>query len=276
MSKIIANMIKGFRKKFQKPMYSDNSASLGWLQEKMIKHQDNVELKNVHLNGINFYYKNPFEFLHTYKELFIAESYKFRANQNAPIIIDCGSNIGLSVLYFLKTHPQAIIHAYEPDDDNFEILKKNCAPFESANLQLHKAAVWNADGTVSFNASATEASHIVDDKSQNTKSVSCVRLKNLLLQYDTINFLKLDIEGAEWEVMQDIKNELTRVQNFFLEYHGKTMETFKLAKMMAILEGSGFQVYVQNAADSLKHPFVQQETGLRYDVQLNLYCFRKT
>jgi hypothetical protein len=75
-------------------------------------------------------------------------------------------------------------------------------------------------------------------------------------------------------VIRDCAGDLRKVQNLFLEYHGKTNETRKLIEIFEILEKAGFAIYVQNAADNLQYPFVNKTTDTIYDVQLNLYCYK--
>ena len=91
---------------------------------------------------------------------------------------------------------------------------------------------------------------------------------------DAVDFLKMDIEGAEFEVVKDCAPHLHKIENFFLEYHGKASETHKLNELLEIVENAGFKVYIKMAADNLKHPFAQKETGTIYDVQLNIFCYK--
>ena len=84
----------------------------------------------------------------------------------------------------------------------------------------------------------------------------------------------MDIEGAEYEVMEDISDQLGNVQNLFLEYHGKVEDTKKLTRLLNIVQEAGFSVYIRNAADNLDHPFIQVRTGTIYDVQLNIFCYK--
>jgi hypothetical protein len=54
-------------------------------------------------------------FLHGYQEIFEEECYSFNASSSYPFIIDCGSNIGLSIIYFKRQYPNARIIGFEPD-----------------------------------------------------------------------------------------------------------------------------------------------------------------
>lgn len=246
---------------------------LSWFNIKLLKHQEDVSEKVFHIGDLVIHYRRPYELLHTYTEIFANEIYKFRAGKDAPLVLDCGTNIGMSMLYFKKLYPKARLVAFEPDAANFSLLQKNAKANNLSDVTLHNAAVWTANGTLSFSSAGSEASHVTTDGSGG-QLVQSIRLADILSAEETIDFLKIDIEGAEWPVVQDCASYFNKVQHLFLEYHGKTSESGKLAGLMEIIARSGFSVYVQNAADALPSPFLNKTTNTIYDVQLNLYCFK--
>lgn len=247
--------------------------ALSWYTIKVLKHQDDQKEKQVQLGQHKVYYRRPYELLHTYTEIFTNGIYRFRAARENPLVIDCGSNIGIGLLNYKTQYPQARIIGFEPDKGNFELLQKNIRHNNLDGVTLHQAAVWTSNGTISFSSEASEASHISEDGTGG-QIVAAMRLADILKAEEKVDFLKIDIEGAEWPVIQDCAPYLHKVDNLFLEYHGKTGETAKLAGIMQILEMAGYAVYVQNAADNLSRPFLQKTTDTIYDVQLNLYCFK--
>lgn len=250
-----------------------NFRKLPWVQEKILKHQDDQTIKKANFDKFTVYYKRPYELLHTYKEIFEREIYRFTPGSSSPVIVDCGSNIGLSVLYYKQLSPGATIIAFEPDENNFQLLSKNVGVNNLTNVTLRKEAVWKQNGKISFSANETEASHISNEESS-ANLVASVRLKDVLENMEQIDLLKIDIEGAEWEVMQDCAQSLQSIQHLFLEYHGKATETHKLVNLLQIVKDAGFSVYLKMAADQMQHPFVEKTLPLPYDVQLNLFCYR--
>jgi len=273
MKKITANILKATIGKLPQLPQPAQPDELSWYNVKLLKHQEDVSEKVFQFPGMKVHYRRPYELLHTYTEIFSKGIYKFRAGKDAPLIIDCGANIGMSMLYFKKLYPKAQVIVFEPDTNNFSLLQKNAKENNLTDVTLHQSAVWTANGTLSFASNASEASHIATDGS-GSQIVQSVRLADLIAAADKIDFLKIDIEGAEWPVIQDCAPYLGKVSNLFLEYHGKTAETGKLSGIFQILENNGFAVYVQNAADALPHPFLNKTTNTIYDVQLNLYCFK--
>ncbi|HVZ58031.1 MAG TPA: FkbM family methyltransferase [Chitinophagaceae bacterium] len=273
MAKLAANIVKGIVKRLGRTRTTGRYPRLPWLQEKLLKHQDDQAEKQISLHRLRLHYKRPYEVIHTYRELFERELYAFPATCEDPVIIDCGSNIGLSVLFFKSQYPGARVLAFEPDPSNFALLEKNIAANGLQQVTAYRKAVWIRDGSIHFEASESEASHIREDGGSGTP-VACIRLATLLAGLERIDFLKMDIEGAESEVLEDCAGQLGRIGHLFIEYHGKAGETEKLSRMLQLFAGLGFRVYVKNAADSLPHPFLEKQTGTLYDVQLNLFCYR--
>jgi len=219
------------------------------------------------------YFKSPFEFLHNLSEIFIEEIYKIELPADA-LIFDCGANIGISVLYLKKRFPQSTIVAFEPDKQNFEILNLNVTSFELKNVELNNTAVWVENTLLSFSNDSSMSSKIENENTISTASlVKAIRLYDLINQQ--IDFLKIDIEGAEYKVLMDIETKLHYVQNMFFEYHGSFAQIGELTNIFTILNKHGFKYYIKEATPVYKHPFLRIEKDVPYDVQLNIFCFRK-
>ena len=268
----VTNIIKGISRRLTSNQ-RQNKSGLGWIQEKILKHQEDRQEKKIEIAGLKINYIRPYEVLHTYKDIFENKIYKFSASSDRPLIIDCGSNIGLSVLYYKTLYPNAEVIAYEPDKKNFQLLSKNISDNKLQHVTLHEAAIWIENGVIGFASNAAEGSSIANEGS-NIISVPSVRLADVLNKYDKIDFLKLDIEGAEDKVVNDCGSLLSKIENLFLEYHGTIHETEKLTMILKTLSGCGFKVYLNNAANHLQTPFYEKTSGTRHDVQLNLFCYR--
>jgi len=213
MSNLIANIVKGIIGKFKPKDAAGRFLDISWLEEKILKHEEDQQIKERKLPIGLIHYRRPYELLHTYRELFGKELYQFKSATEEPVILDCGSNIGLSVLYFKTIYPKARVWAFEPDATNYELLTKNIASNHLENVIAAAAAVWTMDGQINFSGNGSEASRIDENGASN--SVPCMRLKNLLSSFEQIDFLKMDIEGGEYKVLLDCADEIHRVQNFF-------------------------------------------------------------
>src|SRR5688572_14359002 len=85
-----------------------------------------------------FYFHDARCFYDSYLEIWKDEIYKFNPSSENPVIIDCGANMGVSVLFFAKEYPKARIIAFEPDAAIYDVLQKNIASFHLNHVELHK------------------------------------------------------------------------------------------------------------------------------------------
>lgn len=277
---IIPNLFKAVDKKFKAVFYKKQPAQISWSQAKYHKHLDDTTPKSISIDGVTFTYEHRHSLFHTYEEIFVREIYRFPGEQHnqRPVIIDCGANIGLSILYFKKIFPKATVIGFEPDPHNFELLQRNMGqnPSLNSDITLIKKALWINNNGITFQAEGTEGSKI-DEGSATASStrVETSDLREFMTGYDCIDFLKIDIEGAENKVIPAAKDQLHKVKNLFLEYHGKTHELPQLISLLNIVKEQGFSVYMSTAEDSIGMPFVQKHSNKNFDVQLNIFCFKE-
>jgi len=269
-----ANILKGIKNAFLK-LFSNpyRAAGLGIMDVKILKHLSPGKIYHRKIGNYNISFSNPQEFLHALKEIFAEKCYDQLLPRDA-YIIDCGSNIGLSILYLKSIAPEATIIGFEPDEANYELLKNNTQRNKLENITLHKAAVWTENTELSFEVTGSMGSAIALEKKENTIKVQALRLKDFLVQ--KVDFLKIDIEGAEYEVMKDISDSLHHVNNLFVEYHGTYRQNNELLEILDILNKKGFSFYIKEAASVYDRPFIPEKNGeWNYDVQLNIFCRRE-
>ena len=269
----LSNLFKGiYRRVFQTEAKSFSNLSIGWIQHKYLKHLPAGKTRTIKLEGGKFYFNAPQELLHGLQEIFIDQIYKQPLAPHAQIL-DCGANIGLSVIWLKQQYADARIIAFEPDPANFRLLEKNIASYKLHDVTCHNAAVWKEDTTRTFSAAGGMASGFTNTISKDTVSVPCLRLKHFL--QEPIDFLKLDIEGAEWEVLNDCASSLGMVKRIFVEYHGQFNEQEKLVNILNILKNAGFHYYLREAASLYPTPFDRTKSSEHpYQVQLNIFGFR--
>lgn len=271
----LKNITNGVQKKIKFLLANPyKEVNVNWITLKYYKHLPAGKIR-VHklFNNNLFFYSAP-ELLHGLREIFIDKIYKQHLVEN-PYIIDCGANIGMSVIYMKRQFPLAEIIAFEPDETNFSLLNKNINSFGYSNVLLYKEAIWNENTTLQFSNESSMGSKIEIDTTSNTIAVKAVRLKDFLNRQ--VDFLKIDIEGAENVVIKDIADNLHFVKNMFLEYHGTFDQNKELVKMINIISDAGFNFYIKEAASIYETPFYRTRNPYTsYDVQLNIFCFRKS
>lgn len=207
-------------------------------------------------------------FIWQYKEIFVDQSYRFNSDKKELTIIDCGSNIGLSALYYHQQYKNASIYCIEADQNIAEILDKNLKQNKCSANVIAKAA-WVHNKGVSFSSEGSDSGSI----GSNGNLVPSIDMNEFLNQFDEIDFLKMDIEGAENEVIPHCANSLKKVKNIFLEYHGDYKNEQKLNELLSILKNSGFHYYIKTE-NKRKSPFVNLHNDRMYDLQLNIYGYR--
>jgi len=138
-------------------------------------------------------------------------------------------------------------------------------------VELKNEAIWTANTELNFSAEGNMSSKI--SLQTTAHKVKAARLADFL--NTKIDFLKIDIEGAEYEVIKDIQPKLCNVNNLFLEYHGMFTTNEQLVEILNILQKNNFNFYIKEAHPCYKEPFMQQHRSGPYDVQLNIYCFKK-
>lgn len=269
----LRNVINGVQKKIQALTANPyRKVNISWSKLKYYKHLPPGKIRSHRLFNKALYFYNPTELLHGLREIFIENIYK-QDLPNKGFVIDCGANIGMSVIYMKQHFPNAEIIAFEPDETNFELLTKNIKSFGYSDVKLYKEAVWKENTTLLFSNEGSMGSKIEVDNNANTKEVKASRLKDFIDR--NVDFLKIDIEGAEYEVLKDIAGKLSFVNKIFLEYHGKFEQNNELTEMINIVRDAGFCFYIKEAAPIYTTPFSRiKNPNTDYDVQLNIFCFR--
>lgn len=220
-----------------------------------------------------FCYQSGLAFYETYKEIFENNIYEFKTNSSNPIIIDCGANMGLSVLYFSKKYPKAEIIAFEPDEAVLPFLEKNLRFQNINNIKLYKKAVWTEEAELKFYTDKGLGGRIgVGYKNQTPKIIKSIRLRDFLAKHVLIDLLKIDIEGSEYAVIQDCEDLLFNVNHIFIEYHSVNTEEQHLEDILNILKRQGFRYHLKESF-SRRKPFVEKMLICeRFDMAINIFA----
>ncbi len=215
---------------------------------------------------------DSFWYLHSLNELFIDEVYRFKSDKKTPLVIDCGSNIGLSIIYFKRLMPNAKVIGFEPDYEIYKILESNINQFGFKDVELHNKAVWKNSEPLFFKQNGNLGGHISTEKDCNIIQIRTQRLKDLLSQ--NVDFLKIDIEGAEFDILKDCEENLKNIDNIFVEYHSFHEKEQMIGELLLILKNAGFKIYIKEAWENMKNPFIEKK-GPYFDLQLNIFGYRR-
>jgi len=193
-----------------------------------------------------------------YKDLFLRQIYHFTVRRPKPLVLDCGSNIGMSILYFKHLCPTARIIGFEPDQSIQPYLFENLSRNNLSDVTIVRGALAATAGFGSFYSGdkygSCLADHAIADAAMpdlKTEVVPCVRLRDYLTE--PVDFLKMNIEGAEYEVLADCVDRLQVVNEMVIEYHHLPGLPRTLHKLLALLHEQGFEVLI-NDFDSETNP----------------------
>ena len=239
-----------------------------------LKNYPRFKIGQTKLLGREFFFPDNYGYLHSLEEIFRDEVYRFNSKKPDPFIIDAGANMGLSIAYFKQLYPDAKIVAFEPDPNIYKLLQQNINSLGYNEIDLRNTAAWNDDTTLTFfsEGSLAGSTEINLTKAGSPLTVKAERLKNWLLT-NQVDFLKIDIEGAENTVLFDLADALHRVEHLFLEYHSLVGKEQMLGEILTIIKKAGFRYYIKSALNTLRFPFTQRiKKG--FDMQLNIFCYR--
>jgi FkbM family methyltransferase len=215
---------------------------------------------------------DPGSFLLMSEEIFGRQTFQFSTDHPEPFIIDAGANIGLATIYFKQLYPSSHVLAFEPDPAIFEVLSKNVSQLGLQGVELINRALWKSCGTMQFWSEGSWSGRLASNGDAPNTEVKSVRLGDYIQR--PVQFLKMDIEGAEIDVLEECACKLHFVERLFLEYHSFADQPQRIETLFQILASAGFrvQIHPEFVADQ---PFVQRKSISGFDFQMKVFAFRE-
>lgn len=210
-------------------------------------------LRSFTLLGTEMHFTDPGAFQFLLGELFIDGTYG--ACQGTPVtILDCGSNIGMSILFFKSLWPDSRILGVEASPDTFALLRENVKSLP--HVSVRNAAVCDRRGTMSFYPSSpnslTGSTNALRSGGE-AALVESIPMSDLIS--GPIDLLKMDIEGSETAAFTELEasGKMPLIREMLIEYHYHLPgETHSLTEFLDRLSRCGFDYEL---AASLPHVF---------------------
>ena len=201
----------------------------------------------VELFGYKISFLDPGSFRYLCRRVSWTAPCYFQAETETPLFSICGSNIGMSILFFKKLYPKARIVAFEPDPFTFAALSTNISQNHLSEVQLHQAALGKFDGEIEFFRDAcTQSSSLMMStvrERHDGPSIEVPALKLSTFITSAVDLLKIDVEGAEFAVLTDLANagKLRFIRRIHLEYHHHIDHSVdNLSSLLRLMEEHGF------------------------------------
>lgn len=272
LRKIIPNYLLHYYRLWKYPSYKE-------------KYQQNEEIERLKLAprfqegkvsflGKHLKFIDNASFFFMKDEIFNKQIYRFKTDNETPTILDVGSNIGLSIIYFKKLYPTAKVIGFEPDKRVFHLLEGNIKNYQLSNVELHCKGAWKEDTMLRFYSEGADGGRILRQKEKgDIYEIETVSLRSYLSQ--PIAMLKIDIEGAEVEVLKNCADLLFNVDNIFVEYHSFTEKPQDLYIILNILQEAGFRYQIHHVGIYSPQPYIKINSNMGMDLQLNIFGVRK-
>ena len=171
----------------------------------------------------------------------------FEINRN-DVVIDIGAHIGLFALFASQFCKNGKIFCYEPIKENYKILIENIEMNQIQNIFPNNLAVTKETSRVKIFLNDDQSGHSMFIQNKNfvevdSKSLSDIFIDNGIKECD---FLKLDCEGAEYEIVESLSADLfTKINKTVIEYHMVDTKPELLEQLINKLKQFSFSVHTR-------------------------------
>lgn len=166
--------------------------------------------------------------------------------QNYRTIVDIGANMGAFGVYAALACPNAKIYCFEPEERNFEVLKRNIAVNSlETRVRAFQLAVASSNRDREMAIGSSPLNSLVVKAAGLSQTVHCTTLREILQQQEleTIDLLKMNCEGVEYEILAGCTNsEFERMPRIRLEYHNLDAVNQNGKWLAAYLTSQGYQI----------------------------------
>ena len=201
-----------------------------------------VALRITDLNGETVWCRSGLADLGVVYDTF-AGRYHLPPGEARPVrtILDLGANIGLTAAHLATLFPEARILAVELDRDNCELARRNTACF-GARVEVLHGAVWSESGEVRYGG-LRESGYAIGETGGRERRAPAFTVEQLIerLGAEEVDYVKMDIEGAEREVLAAGAAWLGRVRTIKVEVHpDKASFLYRVGDCIEELRRRGF------------------------------------
>ena len=143
------------------------------------------------------------------------------------VIFDIGGNIGIAARYLAHRFPRATVHSFEPIPQNCQLLERNVA---DANIRVHPYALGARSQTAEFHVLGAEQGrwgyYSLTRRGDSSVRAEVRSVTDVLSELgDAVDIIKLDVEGAEREIIGAFRDEvIARATWVYGELHTEDLD----------------------------------------------------
>jgi FkbM family methyltransferase len=181
---------------------------------------------------------------------------------NSDTIIDVGSHIGLFALFASQFCKQGKIICYEPIKENYQMLLSNLELNHLSNVVCYNKAVSKSNSKIRIYLNSDESGHSMFEPQENFVDIDSISLQQIMDDHnlDSIDFLKLDCEGAEYEIIENFpKSRFPQIKKMIIEYHLADKKPQLLKNLLNILKSNSFEVSKKSLFSDIGFLYVEKK-----------------
>lgn len=165
------------------------------------------------------------------KEIFDLNVYGLDPKRASAVIVDIGASIGDTLMFFAMKYPRAKLFAFEPNPEVFAYIQHNLDHVDTTGNAVHlynKAVSHSGQRQIDFylasdkltpSWSSTFKDILPVEDVKKIYKVPAISFRSMLSVTGTIDLLKVDIEGGEYDLIPDIIRYSAKIESFVIEMH---------------------------------------------------------
>ncbi len=210
--------------------------------------------KVIYLNNFIIHYLSKMEAIQSLYSIFLNFEYYFLSNNSSPLIFDIGGGIGISTFFFKSLYPDARIVVFEPHPLACQVIEKNIKINNLKKVTLFKTAAANKEdkiflygeiGCVDNHCNIYRSSIFKKWGIQHSSCSQTLVQSEKLSKHinENVDFLKLNVEGAEYEIFEDLNenDKLKFIRNMYIKVHQWNDNIHLKERLLKILHNNSFQ-----------------------------------
>jgi FkbM family methyltransferase len=208
--------------------------SLNYIVDRYDQLKNRIGELNIKLGAGNHYFKDLGSIMYTYNNL-LNDCDNVLIKKNKKVFIDGGARIGESIDILLNKRSDLFgcdVYLFECNPNHIDTLNNIATNNLNYNFIVKDEAIWNENGFLDFYSAIDVWGDLGDTLMINKKEklnrenpikVKTIKFSDFISQFDGNDYivLKLDIEGAEYEVLWDLinTNQIEKIDELYVEFH---------------------------------------------------------